>query len=92
MCIRDRVVTYPGRDLLIGTVTVGELLSGSAIDRVLVLASPGPPGDDTLVVTAGHVRPIWRDGLMTLLTMPAASGRIAPAEVPNPTPCCADHA
>jgi hypothetical protein len=28
---------------------------------------------------------------MTLLAMPAPGGRIAPAEVPNPTPCCADH-
>ncbi|WP_223167520.1 hypothetical protein [Nonomuraea sp. SYSU D8015] len=87
-----RVVTYPGRDGLTGTVSVGALLGGSAIERVLVLASPDPPGDDVLVVTAGHVRPVWRDGLMTLLAMPAAGGRIAPAEVPNPTPCCADHA
>ncbi|MGN9846591.1 hypothetical protein ACTMTI_51660 [Nonomuraea sp. H19] len=87
-----RVVTYPGLDGLTGTVSVGALLGGSAIERVLVLAAPDPPGDDVLVVTAGHVRPVWRDGLMTLLTMPAAGGRIAPAEVPNPTPCCADHA
>ncbi|MGI5289555.1 hypothetical protein ACQEVF_40310 [Nonomuraea polychroma] len=87
-----RVVAYPGRDLLTGTVSVGELLGGSAIERVMVLASPDPPGDDVMVVTADHVRPVWRDGLMTLLTMPAAGGRIAPAEVPNPTPCCADHA
>ncbi|MFI7702616.1 hypothetical protein [Nonomuraea sp. NPDC049480] len=57
-----------------------------------VPASPGPPGDDVLVVTADHVRPVWRDGVMTLLAMPAAGGRITPAEVPNPTPCCADHA
>ncbi|TDD45709.1 hypothetical protein E1286_23145 [Nonomuraea terrae] len=87
-----RVVTFPGRDRLTGTLTVGELRGGSAIDRVLVLATPDPPADDALVVTNDHVRPIWRDGLMTLLTMPAAGGRLAPAEVPNPTPCCADHA
>jgi hypothetical protein len=86
-----RVVTYPGRDELTGTVSVGALLGGSAIERVLVLASPDPPGDDVLVVTAGHVRPVWRDSVMTLLAMPSAGGRIAPAEVPNPTPCCADH-
>ncbi|MGP3913479.1 hypothetical protein [Nonomuraea sp. 10N515B] len=87
-----RVAAYPGRDLLTGTVRVGELLGRSAIERVVVLASPDPPGDDVQVVTADHVRPVWRDGLMTLLAMPAAGGRIAPAEVPNPTPCCADHA
>ncbi|PZG03844.1 hypothetical protein [Nonomuraea aridisoli] len=86
-----RIVTFPGRDRLTGTLTVGELRRGSAIDRVLVLATPDPPADDALVVTHDHVRPIWRDGLMTLLTMPAAGGRLAPAEVPNPTPCCADH-
>ncbi|TYB70269.1 hypothetical protein FXF51_04210 [Nonomuraea sp. PA05] len=87
-----RVVTFPGRDLLTGTLSAGELRDGSAIDRVLLLASPDPPPDDVPVVTNDHVRPIWRDGLMTLLTMPAAGGRITPAEVPNPTPCCADHA
>ncbi|MEV0999122.1 hypothetical protein [Nonomuraea sp. NPDC050202] len=86
-----RVVTFPGRDLLTGTLSAGELRAGSAIDLVLLLASPGPPPDDVPVVTNDHVRPVWRDGLMTLLTMPAAGGRIAPAEVPNPTPCCADH-
>ncbi|MEV4178553.1 hypothetical protein [Nonomuraea sp. NPDC049709] len=86
-----RIVTFPGRDLLTGTLSAGELRSGSAIDRVLVLASPDPPADDVLIVTNEHVRPVWRDGLMTLLTMPAAGGRLAPAEVPNPTPCCADH-
>ncbi|WP_433429565.1 hypothetical protein [Nonomuraea sp. CA-141351] len=87
-----RVVTYPGRDLLAGTVTVGTILGDSAIDRVLLLASPEPPHAGTPVLTSDHVRPVWRDGLMTLLTMPAAGGRLAPAEVPNPTPCCADHA
>ncbi|GAA3651120.1 hypothetical protein GCM10022224_012500 [Nonomuraea antimicrobica] len=87
-----RVVTFPGRDLLTGTLGAGAIRDGSAIDRVLVLASPGPPADDVPVVTNDHVRPVWRDGLMTLLTMPAAEGRLTPAEVPNPTPCCADHA
>nr|WP_311132000.1 hypothetical protein [Nonomuraea gerenzanensis]SBO98094.1 hypothetical protein BN4615_P7610 [Nonomuraea gerenzanensis] len=87
-----RVVLFPGRDVLTGTLSAGELRDGSAIERVLLLASPGPPADDVPVVTNDHVRPVWRDGLMTLLTMPAAGGRITPAEVPNPTPCCADHA
>ncbi|MFC4121175.1 hypothetical protein [Nonomuraea zeae] len=86
-----RVVTYPGRDQLTGVVTVAALLAGSAIERVLLLASADPPGGDVLVLTNDHVRPVWQDGLMTLLTMPAAGGRIAPAEVPCPTPCCADH-
>ncbi|MEV0621560.1 hypothetical protein AB0I81_50090 [Nonomuraea sp. NPDC050404] len=87
-----RIVTFPGRDLLTGTLSAGEIRAGSAVEQVLVLASPAPPPDDALVVTNDHVRPVWRDGLMTLLTMPAAGGRLTPAEVPNPTPCCADHA
>ncbi|MEU6415458.1 hypothetical protein [Microbispora sp. NPDC046933] len=86
-----RVVLFPGRDDLPGTLTVGDLLARTAIDRVLVLAQPEPPADDVVLVTNDHVRPVWRDGLMTLLAMPAPGGRIAPAEVPNPTPCCADH-
>ncbi|WP_181958112.1 hypothetical protein [Nonomuraea mesophila] len=87
-----RVVTFPGHDRLTGTMSVAAIREGSAIERVLVLASPGPPGDGVLVVTNDHVRPVWRDGLMTLLTMPAAGGLLTPAEVPDPTPCCADHA
>ncbi|XVQ86922.1 hypothetical protein ACQP2K_05730 [Microbispora siamensis] len=86
-----RVVLFPGRDDLPATLTVGDLLARTAIDRVLVLAQPEPPADDVVLVTNDHVRPVWRDGLMTLLAMPAPGGRIAPAEVPNPTPCCADH-
>jgi hypothetical protein len=27
----------------------------------------------------------------TLVAAPAPGGRIAPFEVPDPTPCCADH-
>ncbi|WP_370023603.1 hypothetical protein [Planotetraspora sp. GP83] len=87
-----RIVLFPGRDELVGTVTVGDLLARSAIDRVLVLAQPDPPPADVLVVTNDHVRPVWQDGRMTLLTMPALGGRLTPAEIPNPTPCCADHA
>ncbi|WP_182883010.1 hypothetical protein [Microbispora sp. H10949] len=90
-----RVVLFPGGDDLPGTLTVGELLDRTAIDRVVVLAQAEPPADDVVLVTNGHVRPVWRDGLMTLLAMPAPGPipgrRIAPAEVPDPTPCCADH-
>ncbi|MCK2216488.1 hypothetical protein MF672_022170 [Actinomadura sp. ATCC 31491] len=86
-----RAVTYPGRERLTGVLTVADLLAGSAIERVTVLASPGPPDPGTEVATAGHVRPVWRDGVLTLPVMPAVGGRLAPAEVPHPTPCCADH-
>ncbi|HYN95169.1 MAG TPA: hypothetical protein VES42_15075, partial [Pilimelia sp.] len=82
---------YPGRDRLVGELTVAELLSASAIDRVEVLGG-SPPAPDTVLVTRDFVRPQWRTGALVLTATPAGGGRIAPFEVRNPTPCCADHA
>ncbi|MBV1935000.1 hypothetical protein KUF83_00255 [Streptomyces sp. BV286] len=86
-----RAVVYPGADALTGTVTVAELLSGSAIDRVTVLGSAGEPPPDQRVVTRDHVRPQWQDGELVLTLMPAVGGVLVPFEVRDPTPCCADH-
>ncbi|MEV7966396.1 hypothetical protein AB0O34_10485 [Sphaerisporangium sp. NPDC088356] len=86
-----RLVLFPGHTELTGTLSVAELLAGSSIDQVVVLAQAEEPSRDTLVVTNDHVRPQWRDGRVTLLTMPSLGGRLMPAEVPNPTPCCGDH-
>ncbi|MEO3808168.1 hypothetical protein ABGB17_04130 [Sphaerisporangium sp. B11E5] len=86
-----RLVLFPGHDELTGTLGVAEVVARSGIDRVVVLAHAGDPAPDTPVVTNDFVRPQWRDGEVVLLTMPAAGGRLTPAEVPNPTPCCADH-
>ncbi|WP_433226506.1 hypothetical protein [Microtetraspora malaysiensis] len=87
-----RIVLFPGRDELTGTLAVGEIIARSAVERVVVLAQVEEPDADTAVVTNDHVRPEWRDGVLTLVTMPASGGRLTPAEIPNPTPCCADHA
>jgi hypothetical protein len=91
-----RAVVYPGVDRLTGTVTVADLLGLTSIDRVTVVGAPtaGGHGPDpaTPVLTRDHVRPEWRDGRLTLALVPAADGTLAPFEVPNPTPCCADHA
>ncbi|MFC4586272.1 hypothetical protein [Sphaerisporangium corydalis] len=87
-----RLVVFPGHAHLTGTLSVTEVLARSAIDHVVVLAVPDGPSPDALVVTNDHVRPQWRDGRVALLTMPASGDRLMPAEVPNPTPCCADHA
>jgi hypothetical protein len=87
-----RAVVYPGVAVLTGTVTVGALLAGSAIERIAVLAGAEPPSDEDLVQTRDHVRPEWRDGVLTLTTTPVGPGVFAPFEIPNPTPCCADHA
>ncbi|MEV6615828.1 hypothetical protein AB0N31_18595 [Streptomyces sp. NPDC051051] len=86
-----RAVLYRGADRLRGTTTVGELLSGSAIDRVTVLGAPDEPAFSVILVTNDHVRPQWQDGELVLAAMPAAGGTLAPFEVPEPTPCCADH-
>ncbi|MFE9763630.1 hypothetical protein ACFYPC_03690 [Streptomyces sp. NPDC005808] len=86
-----RAVLYPGVSELTGTVTVAELLARSAIDRVTVLGTSGSPSPDQSLVTRDHVRPAWRDGELVLAAMPAAGGTLVPFEVPDPTPCCADH-
>ncbi|MFD7456913.1 MULTISPECIES: hypothetical protein [unclassified Streptomyces] len=86
-----RAVLYPGAAHLTGTLTVGELLSRSAIDAVTVLGAAGTPDPATPLVTRDHVRPQWLQGRLVLTAMPAAGGRLTPFEVPDPTPCCADH-
>jgi hypothetical protein len=86
-----RAVLYPGAGALTGTLTLTELLTRSAIDRVTVLGTPGEPAPDTLLVTRDHVRPQWQDGRLVLAAMPAAGGTLVPFEDPDPTPCCADH-
>lgn len=86
-----RAVIYPGVSALTGTLTVADVLSRSAIDRVTVLGTPGRPAPETPLMTAGHVRPQWLDGELVLTAMPAVGGTLVPFEVPEPTPCCADH-
>jgi hypothetical protein len=86
-----RAVLYPGAARLTGTLTVGELLSRSAIDAVTVLGACGAPDPATPLVTRDHVRPQWQQGRLVLTAMPAVGGRLTPFEVPDPTPCCADH-
>ncbi|MFC6017718.1 hypothetical protein ACFP2T_16065 [Plantactinospora solaniradicis] len=85
-----RAVFFPGAERLVGTLTVNEVLAVSAIERVVQLGGL-PVAPETLVDTRDFVRPQWRDGQLTLVTMPVAGGRLAPFEVPDPTPCCTDH-
>lgn len=86
-----RAVLFPGVAALTGTVTIAELLDASAIERVTVLGG-GVAEPDQQVLTRDFVRPQWMDGLLTLVTSPAPGGRLAPFEVPDPTPCCGgDH-
>ncbi|WP_171111137.1 hypothetical protein [Streptomyces sp. Z423-1] len=86
-----RAVLYPGAADLTGTLSIAELLSRSAIDRVTVLGASEQPAAHAAVVTRDHVRPQWQNGELVLALMPAAGGVLVPFEVPDPTPCCADH-
>lgn len=85
-----RAVRFPGQQHLLGVLPVGEVLAVSAIDAVVVLAASAPD-PVTLIDTRNFVRPQWRDGRLILHTVPAPREMLAPFEVQNPTPCCADH-
>jgi hypothetical protein len=85
-----RAVIFPGSSSLTGRLTVEEVLSLSAIDRVEVLGSGAAAGSDILD-TRDFVRPQYRDGKLVLTTTPAAGGVLVPFETRDPTPCCADH-
>ncbi|WP_030380535.1 MULTISPECIES: hypothetical protein [unclassified Streptomyces] len=86
-----RAVLYPGADAVTGTVTLEHLLTHTAIEQATVLGTPEPPAPTAEIETRAHVRPTWHTGHLTLALTPAPAGRLAPFEVPNPTPCCADH-
>ncbi|MFE3826550.1 hypothetical protein [Streptomyces sp. NPDC059092] len=86
-----RAVLFPGADALTGTVGVGELLAASAVDEVALLGTAGPVDGARRIMTRDHLRPEWREGRLVLTVMEAAGGVLVPFEVPDPTPCCADH-
>ncbi|WP_405992813.1 hypothetical protein [Streptomyces sp. NBC_00986] len=87
-----RAVLYAGVERLTGTVTVADLLESTAIDQLTVVGAPlATPDPTTPVLTQDHVRPEWREGHLVLALVPAVGNTLAPFEVPNPTPCCADH-
>ena len=87
-----RAVLYAGVERLTGTVTVADLLKSTAIDQLTVVGAPSATPDPTTpVLTQNHVRPEWREGHLILALVPAVGNTLAPFEVPNPTPCCADH-
>ncbi|MGX9891503.1 hypothetical protein [Streptomyces sp. NPDC002276] len=88
-----RAVLFPGAEHLTGTIPLSDLLALTAIDRVTVVgATSGElPAPTTPVHTQDHVRPEWREGELVLALVPAVGNTLAPFEVPNPTPCCADH-
>jgi hypothetical protein len=89
-----RAVAYPGVQRLTGIAPLGLVLAHSAIERITLLGAPSgtdQPDPRTPVLTRDHVRPTWQNGELVLPLVPAAGGKLAPFEVPDPTPCCADH-
>jgi len=86
-----RVVVFPGSAGLVGTLSVGHVITASAIDRVQVLAGHDAE-HTTALVTRNFLRPRWDAGHLVLHVQPAAGATLVPFETPTPTPCCADHA
>jgi hypothetical protein len=85
-----RAVLFPGWETLTGVVTVAAVLAGSAIDRVVILGGlTAVP--EMLIDTGDFVRPIWRDGVLTLVTQFGRGGVLTPFEAQSQIPCCHDH-
>ena len=85
-----RVFHFSGSLLLDEETTIGALLAATAVDLVEGLG--GTPVDPaTVLVTRRFVRPTFHGGRLRLLVRPAAGGRVACFEQPDPTPCCAAH-
>ncbi|MDP9791575.1 hypothetical protein J2S43_000087 [Catenuloplanes nepalensis] len=88
--VSGRAVLFPGADALTGTLTAADILDLSAIERITILGGTDATRDTT-IETRDFVRPLFRSGRLELVLVPIVGGRFAPFEVPNPTPCCADH-
>lgn len=87
--VLDRCVRFPGQSLLTGTHAVEEVVSRSAIDRVVGVGVPVSPADR--VETLGFLRPVHRDGALVLFVEPAVGGVLRPIEAENPHECCGAH-
>jgi len=85
-----RQVLFDGATTLTGTIPVAKVLADSAIDSVVILGGLAAV-PEMLIDTRNFVRPIWRNGTLTLVTQFARNGVLVPFEPPNPTPCCHDH-
>jgi hypothetical protein len=84
-----RCLRFPGQASLIGVCPAQEIITGSAIDRVLGVGTPVTP--DALVDTCGFLRPVYQEGHLVLLVEPAAGGVFRPVEIEQPHECCGGH-
>jgi hypothetical protein len=86
-----RAVWFPGHDTVGDEITVGDLLATTAIDAVQAMGGVDN-GADVVVETRRFLRPRFAGGKLVLNVQPSRGGVLVPFEVPNPTPCCVDHA
>ncbi|GAA3253712.1 hypothetical protein ACFO1B_45675 [Dactylosporangium siamense] len=85
-----RAVLFPGWEQLTGVVPVSTVLADSAIEQVVILGGlTAVP--EMLIDTGGFVRPIWRAGVLTLVTQFGRGGVLTPFEAQAQIPCCHDH-
>jgi hypothetical protein len=85
-----RAFVFPGMAALDRIVTVGRLLTESAVDDVVTLGGDVARTADR-IDTQNHLRPEFSAGRLVLRTRPAVGVDLVPFEQPNPTPCCPDH-
>jgi len=84
-----RAVTFAGQEMLVGALSVEEILATSAIDEVRPLGADLVPG--ALIETRGYLRPQYMAGLLTLVVTPAEGGRLQPFELEHVHQCCGGH-
>ncbi|WP_327008776.1 hypothetical protein OHA72_16895 [Dactylosporangium sp. NBC_01737] len=85
-----RAVPFAGWEQLTGVVAVSTVLAQSAIDSVVILGGlTAVP--EMLIDTDDFVRPIWRGGVLTLVTQFGRGSVLIPFESAAQRPCCEDH-
>jgi hypothetical protein len=84
-----RLFVFPGRDNLVGTLSVGDLVLISAIDEVRGLTDPVPASDE-LVDTRDFVRPRIHGGRLVLTVRPG-DRTLVPFEQCDPVNRYATH-
>jgi hypothetical protein len=84
-----RLVRFPGSAALPHVLPLAELTARCAVEAVDLLGVADAPG--LLLRTRGHVRPLFRDGVLVLAVTAWDDGEVCPFERPAPRACCADH-
>ena len=84
-----RLVRFPGSEALPAVLPLAELTERCAVEAVDLLGVADAPG--LVLRTRGHVRPLFRDGVLVLPVTAWDDGEVCPFERPAPRACCADH-